>query len=41
MTVERVAYGGLTDFRAVRARKPILRLDDRRSVSDQSVPQHL
>jgi phenylacetate-CoA ligase len=38
---ERVAFGALTDFRAVRESKPILRLDDRRSVSDQSVPRHL
>lgn len=36
-----VEYGALTDYRAVRASKPILRLADGRNDSDQSVPQHL
>ncbi len=36
-----VAYGELTDYRAVRESKPILRLADHRPVSEQTIPAHL
>jgi phenylacetate-CoA ligase len=36
-----VPYGELTDYRAVRISKPILRLRDERPVSEQNVPAHL
>jgi phenylacetate-CoA ligase len=36
-----VPYGGLTDYREVRQSKPILRLQDHRPVSEQTIPAHL
>ncbi|MHC4957713.1 MAG: phenylacetate--CoA ligase family protein [Planctomycetota bacterium] len=39
--VEFVDYGALVDYRAVRLRKPILRLVDRRAASQQIVPAHM
>ncbi|MFQ5845902.1 MAG: hypothetical protein ACE5JG_13040, partial [Planctomycetota bacterium] len=39
--VELVSYGALTDYRAVRETKPILRLVDHRPASEQTVPVHL
>ena len=39
--LEVVSYGSLVDYRAVRLRKPILRLVDRRPVSQQTLPVHL
>jgi len=39
--VEIVPYGALVDYRAVRMSKPILRLVDRRPISQQRTPVHL
>jgi phenylacetate-CoA ligase len=39
--VDVVPYGSLVDYRAVRLAKPILRLADRRSVSQQTTPVYL
>jgi phenylacetate-CoA ligase len=36
-----VPYGELTDYRAVRESKPILRLADHRPASEQTIPAHL
>lgn len=36
-----VDYGALTDYRAVRDHKPILRLADHRPASEQTIPAHL
>ena len=39
--LETVPYGALVDYRAVRLRKPILRLVDRRPASEQVIPGYL
>jgi hypothetical protein len=39
--IELVPYGRLVDHRAVRLKKPILRLADRRAASEQHIPLHL
>lgn len=39
--VELVPYGALSDYRAVRQTKPLLRLVDQRPLSEQRVPVHL
>jgi len=39
--IDTVPYGALTDYRAVRQAKPILRLVDARASSAQTVPTHL
>jgi len=39
--LESLPYGALVDYRAVRLSKPILRLADRRPVSEQVIPAHL
>jgi hypothetical protein len=40
-TVELLPFGSITKYREIRVSKPILKLEDRRSVSTQKLPEYL